>query len=80
MPEPILPTFAPGLDPGPSFVDVLRQVNPGALPVPLLGAGTAAPGSRCGATWRNRSANDGPGSRLAANNGNGVGSDIGPGA
>ena len=29
----MLPLFAPGVDPGPSFVDLLRQVNPGAVPL-----------------------------------------------
>jgi proteasome beta subunit len=29
---PALPQFSPGLDPGPSFVDVLRRVSPHALP------------------------------------------------
>ena len=28
----MLPLFAPGVDPGPSFVDLLRQVAPDALP------------------------------------------------
>jgi proteasome beta subunit len=33
MTEPsMLPLFAPGVDPGPSFVDLLRQVSPGAMP------------------------------------------------
>ena len=30
--EPPLPTFGPGLDPGSSFVDLLRQVAPHDLP------------------------------------------------
>src|SRR6476619_1156743 len=34
MTEPsMLPLFAPGVDPGPSFVDLLRQVSPGAVPL-----------------------------------------------
>src|SRR3954465_4899100 len=34
MTEPsMLPLFAPGVDPGPSFVDLLRQVSPGAAPL-----------------------------------------------
>lgn len=41
---PALPQFPPGLDPGPSFVDVLRRVSPHTLPgaVPS-GAPTDAP-------------------------------------
>src|SRR5215470_15224394 len=46
----------------------------------VIGCCTLAPGSWCGATWRRRSANDGPGSVLGANSGNAVGSDIGRGA
>src|SRR3954470_14934473 len=34
MTEPsMLPLFAPGVDPGPSFVDLLRQVSPDAAPI-----------------------------------------------
>ena len=40
MTESPLPLFAPGLDPGPSFVDLLRQVAPHDLP----GAGSAGSG------------------------------------
>ena len=40
--ESPLPTFGPGLDPGSSFVDLLRQVAPHDLP----GAGLA------GTRWR----------------------------
>ena len=37
MTEPsMLPLFAPGTDPGPSFVDLLRQVAPGAVPLPQV--------------------------------------------
>jgi proteasome beta subunit len=43
MPEPSLPLFTPAFDPGPSFVDVLRHVNPHALPTPSIGVG-APPG------------------------------------
>src|SRR5262249_50253034 len=32
MSDPVLPTFAPGYDPGPSFVDLLRHVAPHQLP------------------------------------------------
>src|SRR5207244_13545559 len=41
---------------------------------------TAAPGSWWGLTRRSSSANEGPGSAVAANSGNGLGSDIGRGA
>src|SRR4029077_8459895 len=37
-------------------------------------------GSWCGLTWRSSSANDGPGSILGENSGNGLGSGIGRGA
>src|SRR6476620_1161830 len=37
-------------------------------------------GSWCGLTWRRSSANDGPGSILGENRGNGLGSGIGRGA
>src|SRR6476619_4449979 len=41
--ESPLPTFGPGLDPGSSFVDLLRQVAPHDLPgAGLAGAGSAA--------------------------------------
>ena len=40
MIESPLPTFGPGLDPGSSFVDLLRQVAPHDLP----GAGLAGTG------------------------------------
>src|SRR5262249_27509954 len=42
MSEQPLPFFTPGLDPGPSFVDLLRRVAPHELPGPGLQA-TAAP-------------------------------------
>src|SRR5262245_58363073 len=32
MSDPVLPTFAPSHDPGPSFVDLLRQIAPHQLP------------------------------------------------
>jgi proteasome beta subunit len=32
MPDPVLPTFIPGTDPGPSFADLLRKVAPHQLP------------------------------------------------
>jgi proteasome beta subunit len=39
MTEPsMLPFFAPGVDPGPSFVDLLRHVAPDAAPLPHLDA------------------------------------------
>jgi proteasome beta subunit len=39
MTEPsMLPLFAPGVDPGPSFVDLLRQVSPGAVPLAVTPA------------------------------------------
>jgi proteasome beta subunit len=41
MPHDSLPRFAAGLDPGPSFVDLLRRVAPHQLP----GAGLAVPGA-----------------------------------
>jgi len=42
--ESPLPTFAPGLDPGSSFVDLLRRVAPHDLPgAGLEGSGGAAP-------------------------------------
>jgi proteasome beta subunit len=42
--EPPLPTFGPGLDPGSSFVDLLRQVAPHDLPgAGLVGTTGAAP-------------------------------------
>jgi proteasome beta subunit len=39
MPDSPLPLFAPSLDPGPSFLDLLRRVQPDALP------GAGLPGS-----------------------------------
>ena len=36
----MLPLFAPGIDPGPSFVELLRQVAPAATPPVLTGATT----------------------------------------
>ena len=33
----MLPLFAPGVDPGPSFVELLRQVSPAGTP-PVVGA------------------------------------------
>jgi proteasome beta subunit len=41
MPEPQLPLFTPALDPGPSFVELLRRVAPDALP----GAGASGGGT-----------------------------------
>jgi proteasome beta subunit len=43
MPDNSLPTFAPNVDPGPSFADLLRRVAPHQLPGGALGdyAGTA---------------------------------------
>ncbi|HEX6312005.1 MAG TPA: proteasome subunit beta, partial [Acidimicrobiia bacterium] len=41
MGEPPLPMFSPGVDPGPSFVDYLRQVAPHAAPG--HGGGPSAP-------------------------------------
>jgi proteasome beta subunit len=40
MSDPVLPTFAPGHDPGPSFADLLRKLAPHQLPgaVPSTGA------------------------------------------
>jgi len=32
MPDPVLPIFTPGTDPGPSFADLLRKVAPHQLP------------------------------------------------
>jgi proteasome beta subunit len=32
MPDPVLPIFTPGTDPGPSFADLLRKVAPHRLP------------------------------------------------
>lgn len=44
MAEPPLPSFGPGLDPGPSFVDYLRRVAPHAVPgADRGGAGGGAP-------------------------------------
>ncbi len=46
MSEPPLPSFGPGLDPGPSFVDLLRRVSPHSVPGAVPGAaggGAAAP-------------------------------------
>jgi proteasome beta subunit len=42
MPEPFLPLFPSGFDPGPSFVDVLRQVKPAAMPTAGLDAISAS--------------------------------------
>jgi proteasome beta subunit len=43
MSEPRLPFFGPGLDPGPSFVDLLRRVAPHDLPGAALDAPAAVP-------------------------------------
>jgi proteasome beta subunit len=43
MPEQPIPTFAPGLDPGPSFADFLRAVAPHRLPGVSLAAGGTTP-------------------------------------
>ena len=37
MPDSLLPFFAPSIDPGPSFLDLLRRVQPDALPGAALG-------------------------------------------
>ena len=42
MAEPLLPSFGPGLDPGPSFVDYLRRVAPHAVPGTGGGGGGAS--------------------------------------
>lgn len=39
MIEPVLPSFAPALDPGPSFAELLRRVNPDAIPGAALAGG-----------------------------------------
>ncbi len=39
MPDTPLPSFGPGLDPGPSFSDLLRKVAPHQLPGAALGGG-----------------------------------------
>ncbi|MCZ7525951.1 MAG: proteasome subunit beta [Acidimicrobiia bacterium] len=41
MNEPALPMFGPALDPGPSFLELLRRVSPQAVP----GSATGAPGA-----------------------------------
>jgi proteasome beta subunit len=43
MSEPTLPSFGPGLDPGPSFVDLLRRVAPHSVPGSGSAAGAVAP-------------------------------------
>jgi proteasome beta subunit len=43
MAEPSLPMFGPGLDPGPSFAELLRRVAPHALPGAGLDATPASP-------------------------------------
>jgi len=40
MPPNPLPLFAPGFDPGPSFLDLLRHVQPAAVPGAGLEAAT----------------------------------------
>jgi proteasome beta subunit len=42
MAEPPLPSFGPGLDPGPSFVDFLRRVSPHAVPGTSGGGATSS--------------------------------------
>jgi len=41
MSDPVLPQFAPGHDPGPSFAELLRRVAPHQLPGAGIGTGTA---------------------------------------
>lgn len=43
MPDNPLPVFTPGLDPGPSFSDLLRRVAPHQLPGGTVGIGGTAP-------------------------------------